>query len=75
MNLIEAINAVEAAATDLSNADSAQAAAQAKYEAALAGKNTADQADVDAITKFDGTLDVLIAAATAAKRGAPAPTV
>jgi hypothetical protein len=69
MTLGDAINAVESAATDLSNADLAQTAAQAKFEAALANKQASDQADADAVVKFNDSLDVLIEVATAAKRG------
>jgi hypothetical protein len=73
MTLLDAISAVEAASTDLSNADTAKAAAQSKFDAAKAAKETADQSDTVAEQSFNASLDALITAATAAKRGPAAP--
>jgi hypothetical protein len=73
MMLLDAISAVEAASTDLSNADTAKAAAQSKFDAAKAAKETADQSDTVAEQSFNASLDALITAATAAKRGPAAP--
>jgi hypothetical protein len=73
MTLLDAISAVEAASTDLSNADTAKTAAQSKFDAAKAAKETADQSDTVAEQSFNASLDALITAATAAKRGPAAP--
>jgi hypothetical protein len=72
-SLAQAISDVEGAQTTLTNAVSSQQAAQAKYDAAVAGKQTADQTEGDAATAFNGMLDELIAAATAAKVPASPP--
>lgn len=72
--LSQAIADVEASVTNLNNADTAQAQAQQKFDAAQAAKAAADQADADAVKDFNAKLDGLIAAATAAKRPeAPPP--
>ena len=63
----DAIAAVETAQTSLSSADATQTQAQQKFDAATAAKTSADKADADAVTSFNGSLDALIAAATAAK--------
>ncbi len=65
--LNQAISDVETAQTNLANADAAQGQAQAKYDAALAAKNAADQADAEVIAAFNASLDALIAPATSAK--------
>ena len=70
--LNQAIAAVEAAATGVTNADTAQIAAQDKFNAAQAAKTAADSADADATTAFNSTLDAL-AAAIAALKSPPAP--
>lgn len=67
MTLSEAITAVEASVISLDQATQTQAAAQTKYEAALAAKQAGDKGKADAVTSFNGALDVLISAATAAK--------
>lgn len=67
LTLGQAISAVETAQTNLSSADASQAAAQAKFDAAKAAKDSADLADVDAKKSFNDSLDALIAAATASK--------
>lgn len=67
ISLGDAITAVETAQTNLSNADTTQTAAQAKFDAAQATKQTADLADADAITAFNTSLDTLVAAATGSK--------
>ena len=72
-SLAQAISDVESAQTTLTNAESSQQAAQAKYDAAVAGKQSADQTEGDAATAFTAVLDELIAAATAAKVPASAP--
>jgi hypothetical protein len=66
-SLSDAIAGVENATTQLSNADTAQAAAQQKYDSAKAAKDDADKADADAVATFNDSLDALIQAATAAK--------
>lgn len=72
MTLVEAINAVESNLVTLQNADGASAAADAKFQAAVAAKTDADKADVDAAKAFNASLDDMIAVATAAKRPVPA---
>ncbi len=67
MDLLQAITNVENAQGALASADAAQQQAQQKYEAAVVGKTAADSADADAVAAFNGSLDALIAAATAAK--------
>lgn len=67
MDLSQAIADVETAQSALSSADAAQAQAQQKYETALAAKGKADTDDTASVTAFNGSLDALIAAATAAK--------
>lgn len=66
--LTDAITAAEAAEQNLTGADGAQLAAQAKFDAATLAKAAADAADRDAVTAFNGALDDLSAAALAAKR-------
>lgn len=67
MTLAEAIAQVETAQVNLGNADSAQAAANQKYQAALDAKTAADASDAEAVGSFNSALDALIAAATASK--------
>jgi hypothetical protein len=67
VTLQAAINDVEQASTDLSNANTNQAAKQAKFDAAEADKTQADSDDAVAVRTFNSKLDQLIAAATAAK--------
>lgn len=71
--LTQAIAAVETAQTNLTNANTSEAAAQSKFDAARQAKADADKADSDAVTAFNSALDALIAAATAAKVPVPAP--
>jgi len=68
MDLTAAILAVETAQNALTAADSGNAQAQSKFDAAKTALDTAKQTDADAITGFNKSLDDLIAAATAAKR-------
>lgn len=67
MTLTQAISGVENAAAALGTADSAQQAATERFVAAEAAKTSADAADAIAVSDFNGALDTLIAAATAAK--------
>lgn len=69
-----AISEVEAAQTKLASADGEQLAKQAKFDEALLAKTAADEADAEAVAKFNDSLQTLIDAATAAKvvRGAAA---
>ena len=71
MTLSEAIAAVEAAQTGLANSDTVQAAAQAKFDAAVLAKTSADTDEQKAVEGFNASLDALIATATAAKKVKP----
>jgi predicted ribonuclease toxin of YeeF-YezG toxin-antitoxin module len=72
ITLSQAIEAVETAGGALSSADAVQAQAQAKYDAAKAAKDQADQASIVTAASFNSALDALISAATAAKVTRPA---
>jgi hypothetical protein len=67
-SLSQAIADVEASVTALSAADTAQATANQKFDAAKAAKDSADSDDAKAVETYNTMLDALIAAATANKR-------
>lgn len=72
VTLVEAINAVEAADTNLKTADQQKEAATLKFEAAKAAKEVADLGELDAAKAFNSAIAELITAAQAAIR--PVPT-
>src|SRR5579883_3262625 len=60
--------------TAISNVDGTQQQAKQKFDAAQQALTAANSAEADAVTAYNGALDALIAAATAAKRPAAAST-
>lgn len=68
VSLPEAITAVETAATALSTSDMQKADATTKFDAAKAALDTASANNKTATEAFNAAIDMLIAAANAAKR-------
>lgn len=65
--LAQAIADFETAQTNLSNADGANTAAQAKLDSAKTSADTAAQADRDAVTSYNEKIDALVAELQKAK--------